>query len=313
MNEVDYLIISSSIDYSTDLICYELYERKVRYIRLNRDHFSKYKILYNLQNATMTIYMDDDLYVVSNRTLKGIYFRAPVFLRSHKKYDLHEQLYRSQWSSFIRNLIVFGKAKWINHPVSTYKAENKLYQLKCAKEIELHVPQTYIGNVVPEYISLTNNYVVKPLDTALFYTDTQELFTYSTMVNGQDLLDENINDAPIILQEYLENKLDLRVTVIGSKIYPVSITNNGQHIVGDWRKNPKKTLQYTETFLPQNVKDKILELMDKLKLVFGGIDLIISNNKYYFIEVNPTGEWGWLSSGCNIPIEKAIVEELLAV
>ena len=35
--------------------------------------------------------------------------------------------------------------------------------------------------------------------------------------------------------------------------------------------------------------------------------------KYYFIEVNPTGEWGWLSSGCNIPIEKAIVEELLAV
>ena len=53
--------------------------------------------------------------------------------------------------------------------------------------------------------------------------------------------------------------------------------------------------------------------MDKLKLVFGGIDLIISNNKYYFIEVNPTGEWGWLSSGCNIPIEKAIVEELLAV
>lgn len=79
MNEVDYLIISSSIDYSTDLICYELYERKVRYIRLNRDHFSKYKILYNLQNATMTIYMDDDLYVVSNRTLKGIYFRAPVF------------------------------------------------------------------------------------------------------------------------------------------------------------------------------------------------------------------------------------------
>lgn len=226
---------------------------------------------------------------------------------------MHEQLYRSQWSSFIRNLIVFGKAKWINHPVSTYKAENKLYQLKCAKEIGLHVPQTYIGNVVPEYISLTNNYVVKPLDTALFYTDTQELFTYSTMVNGQDLLDENINDAPIILQEYLENKLDLRVTVIGSKIYPVSITNNGQHIVGDWRKNPKKTLQYTETFLPQNVKDKILELMDKLKLVFGGIDLIISNNKYYFIEVNPTGEWGWLSSGCNIPIEKAIVEELLAV
>ena len=249
-------------------------------------------------------------YSISIDTIKGIYFRAPVFLRSHKKYNLNEQLYRSQWSSFIRNLISFDKAKWINHPVSTYQAENKMYQLKCAKEIGLNVPKTYIGNVLPQHISSCTNYIVKSLDTALFYIDSQELFTYSSIVNGEELLDANIKDAPIILQECLEDKQDLRVTVVGDKLFSISITNKGKNIYGDWRKISKNDLVYKEINLPKDIATKILKLMKQLGLVFVGVDLAVMDNKYYFIEVNPTGEWGWLSSGSDIPVDKAIVDEL---
>lgn len=42
--EVEYFIISHSIDYSTDLICYELKQRNVKYLRINRDKFSDLKI-----------------------------------------------------------------------------------------------------------------------------------------------------------------------------------------------------------------------------------------------------------------------------
>ena len=34
--------------------------------------------------------------------------------------------------------------------------------------------------------------------------------------------------------------------------------------------------------------------MKSLRLNFGAIDLIKQDNKYFFIEINPTGEWGWL-------------------
>ena len=279
MNKIEYLILSSSIDFSTDLICYELHKRNKRFLRLNRDYFRKYEILYSLQESTMFVKIDEMEYSISNDTIKGIYFRAPVFLRSHKKYNLNEQLYRSQWSSFIRNLISFDKAKWINHPVSTYQAENKMYQLKCAKEIGLNVPKTYIGNVLPQHISSCTNYIVKSLDTALFYIDSQELFTYSSIVNGEELLDANIKDAPIILQECLEDKQDLRVTVVGDKLFSISITNKGKNIYGDWRKISKNDLVYKEINLPKDIATKILKLMKQLGLVFGGVDLAVMDNK----------------------------------
>ena len=154
MNDIEYLVISSSIDYSTDLVCFELHERQKRYLRLNRDKFAEYEIIYSLQDCEMTIKMENNSYTLRNNSLKGIFFRAPVFLRSHKKYSINEQLYRSQWSSFIRNLVIFDKAKWINHPVNTYRAENKLFQLQCAQDLGLLTPKTFVGNALPQNIIL---------------------------------------------------------------------------------------------------------------------------------------------------------------
>lgn len=311
MNDIEYLIISSSVDFSTDLVCIELLERKKNYLRLNRDKFGEYKIVFSLQDREMTIKMEDDYYTIKNEKLKGVFFRAPVFLRAHKKYSINEQLYRSQWSSFIRNLVVFEHAKWINHPVKTYSAENKLYQLQCAQNVGLLTPKTFVGNVLPKDITPDKEYIVKSLDTALFYDDSREYFTYSSVVSGRELLDSNIKDAPVILQEFIHDKTDIRVTVIGNKLFPVSITKNGENIYGDWRKNAKDTLQYKAVSLPFDISNTIIKLMNKLELLFGGVDLAFSNGKYYFIEVNPTGEWGWLSQYGNIPLEKAIANELV--
>lgn len=41
--------------------------------------------------------------------------------------------------------------------------------------------------------------------------------------------------------------------------------------------------------------------------LFGGVDLALVNEDYFFIEVNPTGEWGWLNSNSN-QIDKAIAD-----
>jgi len=46
-----------------------------------------------------------------------------------------------------------------------------------------------------------------------------------------------------------------------------------------------------------------------LGLTYGAIDLAVSGDTVHFIEINPTGEWGWLD-GPDRPIAKAIVDEL---
>lgn len=308
MNEINYLIISNTFDYSTDLICLQFQKRGLNYLRINRDKFLECNIVYNLCDSSLIMKMHDEEYVIFNDSLKSVYFRAPVFLRNSKNYNLSQQLYRSQWSAFIRNLIVFDQCKWVNHPVSTYRAENKLYQLKIAKEAGFLVPDTIVGNCSTDFVENDDCYIVKSLDTALFHDGNQELFTYSTKISGYELNDSVLQDAPVIIQKYLDNKVDIRVTIIEEKIFPVKITKNNCGIDGDWRKMSKDLLDYTIITLPIDIENRIHIIMEKLDLKFGGMDLILSNDKYYFVEVNPTGEWGWLKYSTKIDIDVAIAD-----
>ena len=78
---------------------------------------------------------------------------------------------------------------------------------------------------------------------------------------------------------------------------------------GDWRKE-KENVVFTEIEIPKEIKQKCIEIVSKLGLSFGGIDLILHNNEYYFIEVNPTGEWAWLVNKAGLQIDKSICDYL---
>lgn len=313
MSNIDYLIISSSIDFSTDLVCYRLLSNNKTFYRLNRDEFVKHEIEINLQKGYMKIVIDEKIYIADIKKLKGIYFRAPVFLRTQgkKELTLEEQLERNQWSSFLRNLIIFQNANWINNPVYTYRAENKMFQLCVAESCGLQIPKTYVSNISVNMLEREKKYIVKSLDTALFY-DTQnnkEMFTYSNVVSGEELQDYELASAPIIIQEFLNPKVDCRVTYIQGKLFPVKILQNGEGLYGDWRLR-KDELEYVPFQLPPNISVAICKLMQKLEIQFGGIDLAIVGEKYFFIEVNPTGEWGWLEIKTGMQISQTIKKAL---
>lgn len=149
------------------------------------------------------------------------------------------------------------------------------------------------------------------MDTALFY-DTQnnkEMFTYSNVVSGEELQDYELASAPIIIQEFLNPKVDCRVTYIQGKLFPVKILQNGEGLYGDWRLR-KDELEYVPFQLPPNISVAICKLMQKLEIQFGGIDLAIVGEKYFFIEVNPTGEWGWLEIKTGMQISQTIKKAL---
>lgn len=302
-----YLIISSTLDFSTDYVCMEMEKRGLDYLRINRDQLTDYNAVYDVQKKELSISYHDIAHRITDENLKAVYFRAPVFIRSNKAYSLEDQLRRSQWSSFIRNLTVFSSAKWLNPPMFTYQAENKIYQLDAARSVGLDIPKTIISNNA-DGITKDETYVIKALDTPLFYENGQEMFTYSTVVCGEEISSSSLKIAPVIIQKCIENKVDLRVTVIGEEVYPAAITAHNEGIHGDWRKQKKEDLQYNKTVIPFEIKEKLLKLMRKLNLSFGGIDLALADGIYYFIEINPTGEWGWLVPTTGYQLQKAIVD-----
>ena len=64
--------------------------------------------------------------------------------------------------------------------------------------------------------------------------------------------------------------------------------------------------------LPENIKTKLLSLMDRLGLNYGAADVIVTpDERYVFLEVNPAGEFFWLDKLFEGQISEAIADVLL--
>ena len=62
--------------------------------------------------------------------------------------------------------------------------------------------------------------------------------------------------------------------------------------------------------LPNEIEEKADKLMKLLDLNCGSIDFIKSGDKFYFLEINPTGQFLGLSITCNYNLDKEIASYL---
>ncbi|GAA0735801.1 hypothetical protein [Clostridium oceanicum] len=308
MNKVDYLVIADSKDFTSDYITIELNKRNKNYLRINRDNFNSYEIEWDVLNEVLKIGIQDTIYVI-NKDLKGVYYRAPVYIRYYSQSNYEEQLYKSQWMAFVKNIICFENAKWINNPVDTYKAENKMLQLKYAKELGFLVPKTVVINSSSPLINEEKLYAVKSIDTLFLRNGEEECFLYTNTLSGENINNAELRLAPLTIQELITPKIDLRITVIENNVYSVKIIKNDNGIKDDWRKE-KEDVKFIPINIPKEIENKCIKLIQKLGLKYGAIDMAICNNNYYFIEINPTGEWAWLVETAKLPIYKSIVNVL---
>lgn len=245
-------------------------------------------------------------------SLKSIFFRAPIFLRNNPVSDnsVDIDFSRYQWASFVRSLIIFEDVLWVNHPQSTYNAEIKPYQLYKAKKMGFKIPKTVITNCTNQKkFSDENNLAMKTLEPMMLNIEQKDAFIHTNIIENDDLINANISTAPVILQKALIPKVDIRVTVVDYFVFAVSIKKNDKGINTDWRF--EEDVHYEQIDLPTNIKEKCIELTKKLGLKFGGIDLVFYDNDYYFIEINPTGEWAWLMYHTDLKIDKKIAKLLL--
>lgn len=309
--EPEILIISNPHDYSTDHVVYQLEKSNAKYIRLNRSQFKEYEL--TLNPITNTIYGKTNAckFKITNDTLKSIYYRAPIYLRTHiqKKLTVEDKISRDQWTSFIRSLMIFNNILWINHPQHTFLAENKPYQLKIANEIGFNIPKTVVSNKLPDK-KLGKKIAIKTLEPAIFDINDKQTFIYTNIYDYDDLKEYDFSLAPMIIQEAIIPKIDIRVTIIKDNIYPVAIKHGNKGIDEDWRTR-KEDLHYELIKLPEDIEKKCLTLLKKLNLNFGCIDMIKHDNKYYFIEINPTGEWDWLMYNLKLDIDIKIAGALV--
>jgi len=308
------LILSNRYDFASDYVAAELKRRKKSYLRLNQEDFAQMEINLSPFEPRLFGEFKDVKFGITNGTLKSIFFRRPVFLRDNYRPDLSpdEQLGRTQWAAFYRGLIVFRNCLWVNHPKETYVAENKIFQLNIAHRLGFEIPKTIIANTnkfIANSFPKKEKIVLKTLDSMILKLDESDAFIYTNQINISDIYRDELSIAPSIFQDCLINKTDIRVTVIKDKTFGVYIQCDGKGVDGDWRLMKDK-VEYIPFKLPRDIRNMCIKLVRNLGLNFGAIDLAKVDDKYYFLEINPTGEWAWLVNRANLPIDVVIADVL---
>ena len=63
--------------------------------------------------------------------------------------------------------------------------------------------------------------------------------------------------------------------------------------------------------LPGELQRSLLELMSRLSLTYGAIDLVLTpDGRYVFLEINPNGQWLWIDEMLSLGISHSIAEWL---
>jgi len=250
---------------------------------------------------------------IGPQALLSVYYRAPTYLRDTYQPRLtpDEQFSRSQWAAFVRSLVSLKVTTWMNHPQATYLAEMKPYQLGLASRIGFRVPHTLVTNspTHAQAIGRNGTVVIKTLDAGVLKVGSREAFIYTNAIPLEELKDDDMRSAPAIVQTELEPKLDIRVTVVDGAVLAVEINRDGQAVKGDWRLQ-KSGLTFAPHHLPSGIEGLCSRLVRELGLAFGAIDLALHNGEYFFLEINPTGEWGWLQDAAGLDIDSPLVAAL---
>jgi glutathione synthase/RimK-type ligase-like ATP-grasp enzyme len=304
------LIIGARYDFACDYVVAELRDRNVPHLRLNIEDLPSFNIVLDPLQQKLMGRCPALEFEVSQEKLRWIIFRRPVFLRTSSVKDAEVSFQQSQWAAFTRALMIFEKSSWMNHPAATYLAETKPLQLLKAEQVGFDVPATLVANVAGLWVNrkLERELVaVKGLDTVLLQWPDREAFAYTQIVDLHELGEAALSAAPVVIQEALTGKLDVRVTVVGNKVFAAEISEDGRGVEGDWRLR-KASVTFAGHDLPDAVGACCVALTQALGLTFSAIDLALMDAKYYFLELNPTGEWVWLVDAAGLAIDEAIAE-----
>lgn len=204
------------------------------------------------------------------------------------------------FESFTSNLA--SNAWWINPKDVAYRANFKLLQLKIASESGFVIPTTLCSNDPQEITQFLNTYeqsgvVYKPMCSHFWFETHQTKITYTARVKNKNLPKRHILQAvPGIFQVEIKKKFELRITCFGNYLVAAKLHSQKHHDgMIDWRAIHSGRM-LIETFeLPEAVAQKIRLFMQRMGLVFGCIDMIVTpEDEYVFLEVNEQGQFLWI-------------------
>jgi ATP-GRASP peptide maturase of grasp-with-spasm system len=199
---------------------------------------------------------------------------------------------------------------------------NKLKNLCVARDCGLSIPHSLVTGCkakLEEFIEKHRVVITKPIHNGhidFVFGDKVLLSKGLVLISKKEIEQTNERFCLSLFQEYIEKQYELRVFFLGKELYAMAIFSQlDEQTKYDYRnynrENPNRNIPFK---LPIEVEKSLHCFIEKTNLSTGSIDLIRAvDGRFVFLEVNPAGQFGWVSSNCNYYLEKRIAEALLKV
>ncbi|MEO9461894.1 MAG: hypothetical protein ABJ242_04075 [Marinomonas sp.] len=312
------LLVTNKRDVTTDFVVRELDARDIPFVRLNTEDIASGEVIFDLATGGWVVQVDDQTLALDAVT--GAYYRRPVApLVDTDPDDAAIAPYREgEWSAVLKSIWNELEGRWFNSPFAIMRAEDKPRQLKTAIKLGFKVPETILTNNLDRAVAFRaeRSCIGKPLRHALLddaIGPGRVIFTNTIPLLNEDDRDA-ISLAPVILQSEIPKTCDIRVTVVGDRVFATRIgSQETADTKTDWRKGSNPALSHSSLVLEANTAERCRVLTRELGLGFGAIDLVEDvNGQLWFLEINPNGQWAWIETRTGAPISAAIVDVLCA-
>jgi len=354
MAVVPILLLTSPKDLHGQAVQKHLDAMDIPYFYYARDQFPIHsKLSFSLKNkAAAQLILELPEQTIDLLSLRSIWCRRPRHISTNPSQLPAIQKYVKKESEYFFNSIatLIPSESWISDPFSITKAGYKPYVLLIAHSLGFTIPQTVFGNNPSTVSSMIGQHPTLAVKSIAGTTGVLDLTWFQAMLvyfesvyrrltnqpkeedpNYENALStirtkafssealsgmlSNLQDCPVIIQPLIPKKLELRITVVGEKIFAAAIdpTHNKIKNIVDIRDNPIEEIPHSVYDLPENIVNLCRALLKMLGLKYGTIDMIVTpDNEFVFLEVNPVGQWLWIEQSTGLPISKAIAELLIA-
>ncbi len=194
---------------------------------------------------------------------------------------------------------------------------NKLSVLQKATQVGLKISPTLVTSekkYMEVFLEKQGSIITKAiLDNLFTQTPEENLIFYTEEIKTDKVESFPPNFYYSLFQQKIEKSYELRIFYLLGKFYSMAIfSQDDRQTSVDFRKynndKPNRRVPYE---LPQDLKEKLDNLMKSLDLNSGSIDMILTKEQeYIFLEVNPVGQFAMVSHPCNYPTEREIAEYL---
>ena len=297
------LVLSTSEDATANYLVTRLIESIPSVERLDTDRFVDSASI-SYRNGTPEIESGDCRYTPDD--VRHVWYRRPEGLRGRRFEPSPEGKYAlEEWTAALEGFLGhIPFRRWMNHPSANASASHKMEQLTSARYLGLKTPDTIITQDPMElkkfFAAHCGRVVVKPMAGGRIKRAYEE---DDRLIYTNQILESHLGDlsdlarTPTLFQDFIEKECDVRITVVDDVFVATALfagaTDKRQAC--DVRRNNMTDVTYREVQLPDTVRLGVRKVMRHYSLRFAAIDMALGvDGEWYFLEVNPNGQWAWL-------------------